>query len=155
MEKLICSPTEFVGIIEKTISEGGKMPLVVTGNSMRPFLKDGRDIVWLEKCCETDFKKGKILLFRRASGKIVLHRVLKIETDGTLVMNGDAQLWCENIKNDQVLAVVSHIETNGKKISCNSFKYRFRTAIWLFLKPLRPFIFRAYKKLKKLFSKPE
>lgn len=155
MEKLICSPTEFVGIIEETISEGGKMPLVVTGNSMGPFLKDGRDIVWLEKCCETDFKKGKILLFRRSSGKIVLHRVLKISSDGTLVMNGDAQLWCETIKKDQVLAVAAHIETNGKKISCNSFTYIFRTAIWQFLKPLRPLIFRVYRKLKKTFSKPE
>ncbi len=155
MEKLICSPTEFVGIIEDTLNEGGKMPLVVTGNSMNPFLKDGKDVVWLEKCRESDFKRGKILLFRRSGGKIVLHRVLKVKPDGTLIMNGDAQFWCEDIKKEQALAAVTHIEVNGKKISCNSLAYRFRTAVWQCLKPLRPLIFRVYRKLKRIFGKSE
>ena len=131
------------------------MPLVVTGNSMNPFLKDGKDIVWLEKCRETDFKRGKILLFRRSSDKIVLHRVLKSMPDGTLVMNGDAQYWCEDIKKEQALAVVTHVEVNGKKISCNSMTYRFRIAMWQNLKPLRPLIFRVYRKLKRIFGKSE
>lgn len=155
MEKMIFSPAEFVGIIEDTVNKGGSMPLVVTGVSMSPFLKDGEDTVWLEACKESDFKRGKILLFRREDGKIVLHRVRNVKSDGTLIMNGDAQYWCEDIKKEQALAVVTYIEKNGKKISCNSLRYKFRAEVWQLLKPLRPLIFRVQRKLKRTFGKSE
>lgn len=155
MEKLICSSAELVGIIEETVNKGGSMPLVVTGTSMAPFLKDGKDTVWLEACTDSSFKRGKILLFRRKDGKIVLHRVRNIKADGTLVMNGDAQYWCEDIKKEQALAVVTYIEKNGKKISCNSLKYKIITEAWQILKPLRPLIFKVHRKLKKTFGKSE
>lgn len=155
MEKLICSSAEFVGLIEETVGSGGTMPIVVTGNSMRPFLKDGEHTVWLERCTDSDFKRGRILLFRRTNGKIVLHRVRKVRPDGVLVMNGDAQNWCENIEKNQVLAVVTHIEANGKKKPCNSLFYRMRTEIWQLLMPVRPFVFRAVRKIRRTFRKSE
>lgn len=155
MEKLICSSAEFVGIIEDTVNNGGSMPLIVTGNSMNPFLKDGKDTVWLEACTETSFKRGKILLFRREDGKIVLHRVRQVMSDGVLVINGDAQYWCENIKKEQVLAVVTCIEKNGKKKSCDSLIYKIKIEAWQLLKPLRPLIFRVQRKIKRIFSKSE
>ncbi len=155
MEKLICSSAEFVGLIEETVGSGGTMPLVVTGNSMRPFLKDGEHTVWLERCTDSDFKRGRILLFNRAGGKIVLHRIIKVRSDGILVMNGDAQNWCESIEKKQVIAVVTHIEANGKKKSCSSLCYRMRTEIWQLLMPVRPYIFRVIRKIRRMFRKSE
>lgn len=152
MEKIIYSAAEFAEIIEDTIKSGGIVPLVVTGNSMRPFMKDGKNTVWLRACTEKDFKRGKILLFRRTDGAIVLHRIRKAEENGTLLMNGDAQYWCETIKKEQALAVVEFIETNGKKKSCNSLFYRFVIEIWQLLKPLRPYIFAIERRLKKLIG---
>lgn len=152
MEKLIYSSAEFAEIIEQAIKAGGCVPLVVTGNSMRPFLKDGENTVWLKACTESDYKRGKILLFRRTDGKIVLHRVRKVLRDGELVMNGDAQYWCENIKKEQALAVVTYIEKNGKKKSCNSIIYKIQTEVWQILKPLRPHIFRMHRIIKKIFG---
>lgn len=155
MEKLICSSAEFAEIIEDTVNKGGSIPLVVTGKSMNPFLKDGKDTVWLEACTESSFKRGKILLFRREDGKIVLHRVRKVMPDGVLVMNGDAQYWCENIKKEQALAVVTYIEKNGKNKPCNSLIYKIKIEVWQLSKPLRPFIFRVQRKIKRIFSKSE
>lgn len=155
MEKLICSSAEFAGIIEDTINSGGSMPLVVTGKSMNPFLRDGQDTVWLGACVESSFRRGKILLFRREDGRIILHRVRKVMPDGTLVMNGDSQYWCENIKKEQALAVVTYIEKNGKKTSCDSLKYKFRIEVWQLLKPLRPLIFRVQRKIKRIIGKSE
>lgn len=152
MEKVIYSSAEFAEIIEDAIKAGGCVPLVVTGNSMRPFLKDGKNTVWLKACAESDFKRGKILLFKREDGKIVLHRVRKVLPDGELVMNGDAQYWCENIKKEQAVAVVAHIEKNGKKKSCNSLIYKTVIEVWQLLKPFRPYIFRIQRKIKKIFS---
>ncbi len=155
MEKLICTSTEFVEIIEDAVKKGGTMPLVVTGNSMKPFMIDGRDTVWLETCKDSDYKRGKILLFKREDEKIVLHRVRKVLPDGVLVMNGDAQYWCEEIKKEQALAVVTYIEKSGKKISCNSLKYKIIIEVWQLLKPLRPLLFRIQKKIRRILGKSE
>ena len=47
------------------LASGGVFPLVVTGSSMSPYLKHGRDTVRLIK--PDSLKKGKILFFRRKS----------------------------------------------------------------------------------------
>lgn len=155
MEKIIYSSAEFAEIIDDTIKSGGCIPLVVTGNSMMPFLKEGKSTVWLKACSDADFKRGKILLFRRTDGRIVLHRVRKVMPDGVLVMNGDAQYWCENINKEQAVAVVAYIEKKGKKKSCDSFAYRAVIEFWQLLKPLRPYFFIIQRKLKKLFIQSE
>ncbi len=148
MKNIVLSSAQFAETFEDIINDGGSVPLVVTGNSMRPFLSHGKDTVWLCACRKEDFRKGKILLFRRENGSLVLHRIKKVLSQGQLEMNGDAQYWCEIIKKEQAVAVVSYIERNGKKISCNSLMYRIKVWIWQVLKPLRPFIFRARRVLK-------
>lgn len=146
MEKFICSTAEIAETLEKAINDGGCVPLVVTGKSMEPFLKDGRDTVILQKCTESDFRRGKVLLFRRNNGTLVLHRVRKILPDDELLMNGDAQYWCETISKSQVIAVVSEIMRDGKTIPCKS------NTVWHLLKPLRPYIFRVQRKIVKIRS---
>lgn len=153
MEKLICSSAEFAESFESTIKDGGCVPLVVSGNSMTPFLKDGRDIVWLRACNEADFKRGKILLFKRKDGALVLHRIRKVLPDNELLMNGDAQVWCEKINKTQVVAVVSDIECGGKRKSCNSLIYRIRNVIWHILKPVRPLIMSLWRKINSKIKK--
>lgn len=155
MEKMIFSSAELTELIDITVNKGGSMPLVVTGNSMRPFMRDGKHTVWLEACKDPDYKRGKILFFRRTDGRYVLHRVRKVLPDGELLMNGDAQYWCENIKKEQAVAVVTYIESKGKKISCNSLIYRIIIEIWQLLKPVRPYIFAANRKIKKLTGRTE
>ena len=155
MEKLICTSAEFIEIIEDAVKKGGSMPLIVTGDSMNPFMKDGRDTVWLEACKTSDYKRGKILLFRREDGKVVLHRVKKVLPGDILVMNGDAQYWCEEIKKEQVLAVVTFIERDGKKTSCNSLTYKIKIELWQIFKPVSLLIYRVKQKNKKNFGKSE
>ena len=43
-------------------------------------------------------------------------------------------------------------EKNGKKKSCDSLIYRMRTEAWQILKPLRPYIFRIQRKIKKILG---
>ncbi len=144
MEKFICTTAEIAETLENTVKDGGCVPLAVTGSSMMPFLKEGRDVVWLRKCTEADFERGKILLFRRDNGAFILHRIREILPDNKLLMNGDAQYWCETINKSQVIAVVSEIERDGKKKPCS------RNFLWHILKPLRPYIFRIQRKIKKI-----
>lgn len=144
MEKMVCSSAVFADSFEKTIKDGGFVPVVVTGNSMNPFLVNGRDVVWLSACGEKDFKKGKILLFKQDDEKLVLHRLRKILPNEELLMNGDAQIFCEKIKKNQVIAVAVWVERQNKKRRCRSRR------VWQMLMPLRPYMMRLWRKKHKL-----
>ena len=135
----------------EVLSSGAVFPLVVTGSSMMPFLKGGRDIVRLHK---TDrFYRGQIVFFRRRNGEFVLHRIRRICPDGMLLVNGDAQKWCEYIHRDQVLAEVISISRNQRDIYPNSMLSRVLRTLWYPTRVLRPFIWRTYGFLRKLTQK--
>ncbi len=145
MEKMIFSSDEIANSIKETVADGGYFPLVITGTSMQPFLIQGRDVVWLCKCEAAELKKGAILLFERVDGSLVLHRVRDVLPDGKLIMNGDAQTWCEKISYNQVVAVVNEIERNGKKTKCGTPVDNFKILLWRGTKPVRYYILRIWK----------
>lgn len=147
MEKIVYSTAEIADTLEDMIKDGATVPLCVSGTSMRPFLLEGRDVVWLGECKPVDFKRGRILLFKRNDGTLVLHRIRKVLQDGSLLMNGDAQTWCETILQTQAIACVSEIERPGKKTSCESFAFKLRSEIWQLLMPLRSLLLRFWRKL--------
>lgn len=145
MEKLTLTSTQLADTIKDVIKDGGSFPLEVTGTSMQPFLLDGRDTVWLRRCEPSDFKKGEILLYKRVDNALVLHRVRDVLLGGELLMNGDGQTWCEKIKTQQVIAVVSEIEKNGKKKSCNTPLNNIKNSLWRGAMPVRYYIMKIWK----------
>lgn len=134
------------GLIKELIENGASVPLCITGSSMMPTLKPGRDLVLLRECSETSFKDGQILLFERSDGSLVLHRIRKTQGE-MLVMNGDSQPWCEYIHKKQAIAFVSHIIRNGKKIENNCSVAKIWNLLWYPTRPFRPFL----KKFRKVF----
>ena len=77
--------------------------LTVTGGSMLPLLAGGRDRVTLGPVPDR-LRRGEVLLYRRADGSYVLHRLTSFRQDGTLVFCGDRQTEPERgIRPEQVL----------------------------------------------------
>ena len=127
------------------------LPLVVSGSSMTPFLVPGRDTVFLSRLKEP-VKRGRILLYQRDSGMYVLHRVYQVYPD-SFTMVGDAQTELEpGIRPDQVIAVVTHVNRNGKIQTSGCFWWEFFEKIWIRLVPLRPAIRRVYTAFRKLWK---
>ena len=121
------------------------LPLVVTGSSMTPFLVSGRDTVFLSRL-ERPARRGDILLYRRDSGQYVLHRVWRVETDGTFTIVGDAQTELERgIRADQVIARVTAVERKGKRMGPGSFWWEFFEKVWIRMVPLRRLVWRLYE----------
>ncbi|MDO4380636.1 MAG: S24/S26 family peptidase [Clostridia bacterium] len=111
-----------VKIILYKLSCGEKVALTVTGNSMLPFLADGRDKVVLQKI-EKLPKKGDIVFYRRKNGAYVLHRVVKRKGE-LFYFSGDAQLRVEGpVGKGQLLAVCKEVERDGKTIKSNSISW--------------------------------
>ena len=101
-----------VPIIREVIESGGEFNLFTRGTSMRPTICEGVHSVMLG--APTKITAGDILLYERANGQYVLHRLVKMKGD-KLVMCGDNQFTLERgIRKDDVIAKVTAI-VKGEK----------------------------------------
>ena len=116
---------------------GTAAPLVISGNSMSPFLVHGRDTVYLTPPPDW-LKKGDMIFYRRDSGSYVLHRICAVEGD-TFCLVGDGQVEKEpGIRRDQVIALVTAVRRKGKLLKKGSFLWAFFENVWIRMIPLRP-----------------
>lgn len=153
MEKIILNAAEHGDLLVDLIRSGGYVPLCVTGTSMLPLLHPEQDVVWLKACTPDMLRRGRILLFRRPDGAFILHRIRKCLPDGRLLMNGDAQTWCETISPDCAVAVVKELTVRGKRIPYDLPRLRCWDTLWYPTRPLRPLLFRLRAAVKLLFTK--
>ena len=116
----IVDAAEFMPVALKLIADGAAVPLVVSGNSMEPFLRDGRDSVILSACRASAPRRGDIFLFERNDGAYVVHRVHS--TDGENVwFVGDAQSFIEGpIPRARLLAEVRTVTRRGAVVKRSS-----------------------------------
>lgn len=130
------------------LEETAQVPLVVSGNSMYPFLLHERDTVFLSKP-KAPLKRGDVILYRRRGGQYVLHRILRVEENGCLTLLGDAQTGPEpGILPEQVLAVVSGVRRKGRLLEKGGWIWRFYETVWLRLIHLRPLLIRVYRRIR-------
>ena len=139
----VIPPEQLMGQLPELLEEAEFVPLIITGNSMAPFLRHGRDTVYLSKVTQPP-KKGDMILYRRDSGGYALHRIYR-ERNGMYDLVGDGQCGIEHgIRNDQILAAVQTVRRKGKLLRKGSFLWEFFEHDWLALLPLRPGIARLH-----------
>ena len=154
MKRLEIPMEEQYPLIREVIDSKGSFRLFPKGTSMLPLLRQGKDSVLLVS--PDGLRARDICLYRRKNGAFVLHRLMKIEKNGTLTFLGDNQLQLERgIFPDQVIAVVSHVFRGEKKISVKKCSYR--CYVWLHcIYPLRWICFlprRILGKIRRIFKK--
>ena len=66
------------------------VPVPVKGSSMVPFFREG-DTVYLDSV-PPKLHVGDIVLYTRASGDYILHRIVSVSSNGRFTILGDAQL---------------------------------------------------------------
>lgn len=123
--------------------EDVRLPVIVSGSSMSPFLKHNRDKVFLSRI-ESSPKRGDIILYRRSPKEFVLHRVYSVK-NGAMTMVGDGQIYLEpDVPIERAEAIVSFVIRDGKKLSPSSPCWIFYEKIWLTLFPFRPVITKIH-----------
>lgn len=123
-----------------------RLPLIISGNSMSPFLVHGRDTVYLTKI-RRPLRRGDIVLYCRKNGAYILHRICAVERD-TFSMVGDAQTQVERgVSPEQIFAVVCAAVRKGKRQEPGCFWWDFFEKIWIRIIPARPFLTRIYGRL--------
>ena len=133
----VLPPEEAAERILAIMETGAAAPLVISGNSMSPFLVHGRDTVYLTPP-PNRLKKGDMILYHRDSGSYVLHRICAAEGD-TFCLIGDGQQEKEyGIRRDQVIALVTAVHRKGKLLKKGSFLWTLFEKVWIRMIPLRP-----------------
>ena len=108
----------------------------VTGGSMVPFLHNG-DTVYLN-APDKKLKKGDVVLYTRSNGDYVLHRIRKVNRDGSFIMVGDAQQFLEHVPSrDRICGIAVAAHHRGKTVTPHSFHWWFYRHVWLWLLPWR------------------
>ena len=100
---------EYMEMIRALLEDGQEVSMIVTGNSMRPFLKHGRDKICMKKT-DRKLRKGDIVFYRRENGQYVMHRILKCG-DQSYTLLGDGQIVPESgIRQEQIFARITKVQ---------------------------------------------
>ena len=117
--------------------------LRLKGNSMYPLLRNGKDVVVLEKCSFESLKPMDVVLFRYR-GKHVLHRIIRREGECLLIQGDGSIVAKEECKVDDVVGKVVQIcRSSGKVLSVDSWQWRIPSRLWRGLGFLRTWLLRG------------
>lgn len=136
--------------IEALLAAGKSIQIYPQGYSMYPLFVPGRDQAVIAPAETGKLKRGDVVLYRREGSILVLHRIWKRNADG-FYMVGDNQSKVEGpLKEEQIKGILCRIVRRGKCFPADNPVYRLLAAVWLRLRPFRPFLSRTVARGKKL-----
>lgn len=148
MERILDTKEYLDAVCQMLVEGQNGVPVPVAGSSMTPFLHPG-DMVYLDPVA-SPLRRGDIVLYTRPGGRYVLHRIVKVNTDGSFIMLGDAQMereWIESEK--QIHARVVRALHRGKLLTPKSFRWCFFATVWRWVVPLRHWIMNTYARIRR------
>ena len=145
---------EFLPQVVALLNEGHTVTLPLRGNSMRPFLRDGRDKALLAAVGTQQPCVGDVVLAETAPNHFVLHRIVYI-CGKQVTLQGDGNLGCEHCQLSHVHAKAIAFYRKGRKQpdSISGRKWRIYSWWWTRLYPLRRYLlFLLYPHRPRLLS---
>ena len=126
---------------EDIIAEKGQLIYTNVGDSMYPLIQP-RDLLVIKKL-RRPLRRFDVPLYKRDSGQYVLHRIMKIEKDGSYTMCGDNRIGMEHgITGRHIIGILTDIIRNGQTIPVTAPKY----SLWFRSMRYRRLMYRIKKK---------
>ncbi len=137
---------------DDVLARDGRLIYSNVGDSMLPLIRQGRDILVIERS-QGRLKKYDVPLYRRDSGQYVLHRVLQVR-ENDYVLCGDNR-WSKeyDITDRHILGVLTAVVRNGKELPVTDWRYRLYVRLWCDLFPLRAFLLKGLRVLKRMMKR--
>ena len=143
--------------MEQSLREQGRIITVPVGISMWPMLKNRQDHIVITTVTRP-LRRYDVPMYRRNTGKFVLHRIIKVRKDGRYVICGD-NLWRKeyHVRDEDIVGVLAGFFKGDRYIDCETnHLYHAYVYIWRFLYPIRSclLISKEYAaKIKRMFMK--
>ncbi len=132
---------------EEILARDGVLVYRTRGVSMRPMLRQNRDLVEIRVPGER-LKPYDVALYRRGRD-YVLHRVIEVREDGYII-RGDNTYGPEEVPDSAVIGVLTGFVRKGKKHSVDEAGYRCYARFWHAIYPLRARVYFGLRRLKRL-----
>ena len=133
---------------EEEIKKSGKIIYTNVGDSMAPFIRQGRDVLIISKV-NGKLKRYDVPLYKRDSGQYVLHRILKVRKNDYVICGDNCWNKEYGITDKHIIGVLTGIIRNGREIPVTDRKYRIYVHLWCDFFPIRAFIIRIRQFLKR------
>lgn len=145
---------EYMSVLQSLVNEGKDVGLLISGDSMSPFLVHERDYIYF-RTPDRELKKGDMVFYQRRTGQYIMHRILDVKQDG-YYMAGDNQVLIEGpIDRSQIFALVTKVKRNGRWIGPESLTWKFYEKVWIRMIPVRSLIGRICRKTKRMVKGQE
>lgn len=136
--------------VEQLIRDGHSVQIHPEGYSMYPMLVPGRDEAVIARADTAKLRRGDVILYRRESGRLVLHRIVRRDAHGFYTV-GDNRTDVEGpLAEEQVRGLLVAFVRKGKRIAASNPLYAALSRLWLLLLPFRGGIFRLWRWVKRL-----
>lgn len=144
------SDTTFEEILERH----GTLIHPNVGDSMLPLLRQGRDLMVIEKRPDGRCKRYDAVLYKRPNGKYVMHRILKVRKDDYVICGDNRWKREFGVPDEWILGVLTAVIRDGKeRLSVTSGKYRLYVHLWCDLYWIRVLIILIGRGLRKIKRK--
>ena len=115
--------------IEEGLKKNGYHASTTSGYSMYPLLRDRRDNI-VVRPCSGRLKKYDVPLYKRGN-EYVLHRIIKVLPDGYVICGDNCINKEYNIKDENILGVLTEVYRNNKKINMDGLPYKIYVPFFL------------------------
>lgn len=133
MESRSISSRDFAGVAANLLQSGHAVRFRAGGSSMTPFVRDG-DILTVMPVGNTRLRRGDIVLYRRADGRVIAHRILGQEIGHgrpILKIRGDARTGNpESVPADQILGYVARVQRGNSNAIVPPGRRRIPALLW-------------------------
>ena len=130
---------------EEELKKNGKLIFTNKGVSMMPLIRADRDILVIEACDPGEVNKLDAVLFvryRNDKKSYILHRVLRVNPDGTFWIVGDNCFSGDIVRGCDIIGKLTQIKRDGRTISVTDKRYLRYVHLWCDFYPVRFLILR-------------
>lgn len=143
MERKQINTREYVSMLRELAEEGKEVSMLISGNSMSPFLIHARDVICFRKP-DRALKAGDMVFYQRPSGQYVMHRIWKVKPEGYYIV-GDAQQEIEGpVQKSQIFGLITKVRRKGKWLEPGDFWWEFFEHLWVHMIPARKILTKGY-----------
>ena len=134
---------------EEILNRDGRLIYSSVGDSMLPMIRQGRDLLVIEKPSGR-LKRYDIPLYKRDNGRYVLHRILKVR-DKDYAICGDNRYRCEyGITDKHIIGVLMAVIRDGVEKPLKGWRYGLYVFFWCRLFPVRVLILKGIHVMKRV-----
>ncbi len=152
MDRLICEQdSSKVYTFEELLNTKGYIIYTNIGYSMMPLLRQKKDVIEIRRKESDRFKKYDVVLYKRGK-RYILHRILKVLPDGYLIAGDHCTIVEKDIKDENILGIMTRIKRNGKSITPDNIWYKFYVHLWCDCYPARMMIIKSKQKARGILS---